>query len=654
MFVIDELWCFSRSDKNVNRDSFVKCILKGEELYGIPSKTIFISLPISEQDTDDSSAVVSHSMLINDISDYKKWLLIIANVTKGNIINPKVRRANTIHNYIIYFRHSGEFRKSIDLLNEQKVLNPHANFLIVTTTHFESDHPIIIEIFQVLEEFQILKSVLLIGDPKDQSNFNLFGFIQFRNDTCKNNARKDIKLIDTCRQGNYTSNTKWYDFNVPRLFKSCTLKVVYAEVPPYVVNMKQKDVLSSDEFTSHGLEIGIVTNIFAYMNISLRFIKSDIIGDIDSDKRSTGSLRILLNKEADLAIGVYGLTLARMTFFDNSFPYIFENLVWVVPHEHLPLGELLLGLASIIHYDVWIVIALLGVTTGSLIIFISNHTSDETIAFKRPSRAVQNLLTIMLNITVGSLPKSHALRMIFSMVLVFAITYNAAYTTYLTSVLAKADRYREKYDDVSDIEEHNLSIYIAPNARNFFQISSTIHYKLVHRGTRCILADFDKCLNDVAMHRNASFLAQHGFVKYVRDNYLSASHTRLLKILPDPVLSYQVNFFMVKGFWGLERVNSLLNNAVASGLAEKWMYTPKNHNSANVTDIAENERVAEGTTTLTFKNLVFVFYLMLAGHAIATIAFIAEVLIHKYYDDNIRIPSGKLDLLTWPEHTLYQ
>ncbi|CAG9761092.1 unnamed protein product [Ceutorhynchus assimilis] len=630
--------CYSSaSDKNVNRDSFVKCILEGEELYGKPSKPIFISLPISEQDLDDSSAMVSHSMLINNISDYKKWPLIIANITKEDMTNQKVRTANNIHNYIIYFRHSGELRKSIDLINERRVLNPHANFLIVTTTHFENAKPIINEIFTVLKEFQILKSVLLMGDPKDKSNFNLFSLIQFRDATCKNNAEEDIELIDTCRHGNFTLNTKWYDFYIPKVFKSCTLKIVYTEVPPYIVNMKNKDFLSRDEFTSHGFEIGIITNIFAYMNISLIFMESDAIGDIDFDGKVTGSLGVLFKKEADLAIGGFSLTLDRMKFFDSSIPYFFEYLVWVVPHEHIPLGEIL-SITTITHYDVWIVIALLSVTTGSLIIFLANHTKEESSIFKRPGRAIQNLLTTMLNIPVDLVPKSHAVRMVFSMVLVFAIIYNTAYTTYLTSVLAESNRYTEKYNDVNDIDKQNLSIYLAPNTKRFFQISTTVHYNLVHRGKYCKVHDYDNCLDDVAMHRNASFLAQREFVKYAIDDYLSASHTQLLRVLPTSVISYQVSFLMVRGFWGLERVNSLLNNAVTSGLARKWMHTRKNHSSAKVS--AEN--VVEGSTTLTFKNLVFVFYLVLSGHAIATFAFIAEVLIYKY-SDNIRLPYGFVD-----------
>lgn len=636
----------SRSWRNeVDRISFVNCILKGEELFGTSHKPLFILLSISDQHSDDISATVPNIFLLKGLTRLKKFPLIVANVTKGNVISPKPYRVNTIHNYIIDFNHSCEFQRVLASLNDIQMLNPHAKFLVVTANNFEDDKAIINEVFGALKKYKILHAVLLLGSPKDNSSFNVYSVIPFKRNTCGYNTKRDVELIDSCRNGMYTSETKWYNEDIPKIFQSCTLKVLYVEIPPYVINLDNITSLSSRDYTKHGIEVGILTNIFAYMNVSLYFIKSDYIGEIYPNRTATGSLKILLEKKADVAIGSYAQTYDRQKFFDCSFPYAMERLVWVVPNEYLEDAVLLI--AAIIPYDVCILVIFLIGSMTLIITYIANHSSYERLAYKQRSIAVQNMFFASININISVLPKTQAVRLLSSIIFLFAIAFNAAYTTYLTSVLSNGKQSHEKFAKVEDIAKYNLRVYSAPNSQRFFQPDRKMDYKIMQNAITCQAENYARCLRDIAVYRNTSFLVQNGFVDYIKQNFLSPSHGQLLHVIPDEEVSYQLNFLMVKGFWGYKRVNKLLNNAVASGLAEKWTRAQIRPKSINDTVVVEcNECGNTGENTLKFTNLKFLFYLVIAGNAIAMAVFIIEIVVYRHRKQELS--AGKLKLLTWP------
>lgn len=617
------------ANNNMDRVSLVSCILRGEELFSVAFKPILISFAISEQDPEDNTYITSSSLLLDGLSVSMKWTVVVANVNKGNIIIPKHGRANTIFNYIIFFRQSTELVEILQALRRMQVLNPHARFLIVSSTKFNFVNPVIKEIFRSLHSYHVLNAVLLIGDPSSEFSFNVFKLMPFWNNTCNPNIDKDVAEIDSCTNGTFLLESEWYNEEIPKTFQSCELKVAYAEWPPYAVDMDNISTLAPSEFLEHGIDVGMVANIFAYMNVSLMFIKTEGIGEIYPNSTATGPFRSLYDHQADIAVGGISQTLLRMVVFDCSFTYKVEELVWVVPHEHLVLTELV-GLASIIKFNVWIGIAALCSTTTAIILMFAKKSEVERKMFKSPSNTVQSMLLATVNLPSGMLPKIHETRLIFSMVLLFALIFNAAYTTYLTSVLTKADLYREKYANVTDIQDNNLKVYISPNADRFFQKNDTLDYKLVQTATTCPITSYSRCLGDVAIHKNATILAPKGFVEYIKNSYISTSNSYLLHLLK-PVVSYQLNIVMVKGFWGYERVNTLLNNAMASGLAAKWMTVPKNNNNFISKVVVESE-LSKGSNTLNFKTLQFVFYLLVAGDMVAIVVFCVELVAFRHFN----------------------
>ncbi|XP_066253100.1 uncharacterized protein [Euwallacea similis] len=592
----------------VDRNVLVQCIVEGEQQFAIPHKSILISLALTEQDADDHSFILSSTLLTGQLSKFRKWSLMLANLSQGSIEAFDKTLARSIHNYIIYFRRKGELTQTINQMNDVHVLNPHAHFLIVTSTRFK-DRAIVTEVFEELKKYEILKAVLLTADPNNTRGFKLYGLIPFKNNSCTYNVEKDVFLMDYCNNGTFVQGTNWYSYKIPKVFHSCELTVVYIEVPPYTINMSRVRKLEPYQFIHHGQEIGILSNIFAYMNITLKFIRSDILGEIYPNKTSFGALRVLLEKRAHIAIGGYTISPPRLKFFDCSFPYGIELLLWVVPHEHIPVNDLI-GLASIIKFDVWLVIGLLFATTTIIIIVVAKRKRNERELYKCPEEAVLIMLLTYVNLTVGYLPKTHEVRIVFSMVLLFAFILNAAYTTYLISVLANSNKYQEKYQAVEDIKKYNLKVYRPPNSERFFKTNESLDSELMDKSKVCLSNVDGRCFVDVAMHRNSAFLVQKSVLNYVEDYYLSPSHDHLLRALPKPVVSYQMNFLMIKGFWGFEKVNDLIIMAVDSGLAAKWMRVGKSPDLMNRSAVVENSKLDRGKTMLDFNDLSSIFTLV--------------------------------------------
>ncbi|XP_066148353.1 uncharacterized protein [Euwallacea fornicatus] len=593
----------------VDRNVLVQCIVEGEQKFAVRHKAILISLAPTEQDANDHAFIMSSTLLTEQLSKFRKWSLILANLSQGSIEAPDKKLVRTIHNYIIYFRHKGELVQTINQMSDVQVLNPHANFLIVTSTRFK-DRSIVTEVFETLKKYDILKAVLLTADPNNTKGFKLYGLIPFKNSTCSYNVEKDVFLMDYCNNGTFAQGTIWYSYKIPKVFHSCELTVVYIEVPPYTINMSRVHKLEPDRFIHHGQEIGILREIYA-------------------NKTSSGALQVLLEKRAHIAIGGYTISPPRLKYFDCSFPYGMEVLVWVVPHERIPVNDLI-GLASIIKLDVWLVLGLLFATTTIIIIAVAKHNKNERELYKCPEEAVLIMLLTYVNLTVGYLPKTHEVRIVFSMVLLFALILNAVYTTYLISVLANSDKYQEKYQTVEDIKKYNLIVYRPPNTERYFKTNETLDSELIDKSKVCLSGVNRRCFADIATYRNSAFLVQKSVLKYVEDFYLSPSHDHLLRALPRPVVSFQMNFLMIKGFWGFDKVNDLILMALDSGLAAKWMRVGKNPDLIKKSALVENSKLDQGNTILDFNDLRFVFLFVIVGYGIGVVVFAGEILRARY------------------------
>lgn len=596
---------------------FVNCITANEKVFQSSSKDIVVVLPKLAIDDIECTRQLCADAIIRKLFKYKKRTFLIVNPIKGAISMD----ASAIQGYFLAFCRPEKFVTILEFLSQNQMINRRAYFVITSLRkdrNCENDRSVADKLAEVIYKYSIINAVLLVNDFNDEAVFNLYNFQYFRNKTCRVSPEKSVSKVNTCRRGKYEKKLLWYTVDIPKIFKSCELNVVYLDIPPYVIDLVEGNNLPKAEFGTHGLEVGVIANIFALMNVTLNFIKGPGLGSVFNNHTATGSFTYLVDNRAHVAIGGYSHTAPRFKMFDCGYPYYFESIAWAVPHLHVPVWDM----ANLIDYQVWIMIFLLISTVTSVIVILARLYTNESEAYRNILNTFGNVVIVANNLPVKLLPRSQNIRLVFSLLLLFALTFNAAYTTYLTSVFTNAARHKEKYDNLKDVIPDNLTAYVSPNGDRFFRNNNTLSHVLLKHAKLCQVHEYHRCLTEVAVHHNACLLGQGSFLNYIRNNYISDTQRQLIRVLPRDV-SYPVTFIMTKGFWGFARVNKLLEEAMASGLAIKWMQFEQNPRSP---------KTATSSTelALSFENTVILFAVMLVGYLLGLAAFCIELILDQY------------------------
>ncbi|XP_048523975.1 uncharacterized protein LOC125505074 [Dendroctonus ponderosae] len=602
-------FCCSQSANYSEDASLLSCLVKGLDKNFVNFKPILVSLPV------DSRSRVHGSEILIGLRLWKKWPIILANINREALEAFKDHRTDKHENYLLYFNGSQEALKGFQALDAMLLLNPHARFLIVLHADVQPEDWAGGKIIHLLYQYYIFNAVIYIGK-------NLYKPQPFFEKSCKFNAEARLKLVDTCKSGKWLKDVHWYGESVPNKFESCDLKISYIEGPPHVINMENVSILDKNEFLHHGFEIGILANIFAHMNATLRFTKSEIIGDMYLNGTGTGSFLHLLRKDVDIVVGDYGATAPRMTFFDCSVPYSADGLVWVAPH-YLVYST---GFISIVKTGVWVLIGLFIFMVSSIITVLGKYAENEHALYKQPFLVFSNVLTVVCNLPVATLPRNHRIRIFYPMILLLGFVFSTCYMTYHMSLIARDGLRKDKFKSPLDIANYKLKVYIVPNTKRFFQDkSSTVESFLVENAQICALKDFDTCLREIALLRSAALVASRPYIEYVQDNYIVEADYPPF-VFFETGIKGSIFFYMAKGFWGVDRLNGLLYKAFEAGLIDKWTNIAISSKYMGRTD---KSKLSFSGKPLNLRSCAQFCYGLLLAYLIATVVFIGELVVYR-------------------------
>lgn len=582
----------------------VQCAVEGQ-IKNLPeNQSILIPLLSNSEYLDGTE------MLLKTLGRIKKWAVTLVDITMTVILKSVENYTSRTQNYIIYFRESAEFLEIIEGLERLEVFNARAKFLLLFSSAVNQNQE---ALFETLQKYEMYKVVLLIPNSSDVKSVNIFKSLPFKNGTCSLNQ---MSLISVCRNGVLKTNFPWYLQQIPKTFSSCKIKVVCTHYLPYIIYMEHQNYLKPEEFLMHGLDIALLANMLFHKNITIQFLLSNISGEVYTNKSSAGAVGKIYKRKAHIAIAGYAQTFTRMRFLDCSFRYNTESLVWVVPQEHLPFMDTV-GLISIIKFNVWLLLVLLVTVTTSIILLLTKRTKLELDDFQKSVATFVTVLLASLNFYTHLLPRTPEVRVVFSVTLMFALIFNAAFTTYLTSMLAREVTTTEKYQTVNDIKKNNLSIIRAPNSERAFANNQTTDYELFQKAQVCEIGFHTNCFDQVTLRRNTAFLVEKGAADYVKVEYLKQE-----------ILSFHLNLLMVKGFWGYDMINDLISYSVDSGLATKWMNSALDFNKKERPFIERKSRSKR--KLMGFKDLRLVFVFVVLGYFTGFCVFVIEVSMLKW------------------------
>ncbi|XP_072390520.1 uncharacterized protein [Diabrotica undecimpunctata] len=525
-------------------------------------------------------------------------------------------------------RDGSEFAKSLKILKKLLTWNPHAKFLVVSTTTFSDPVQVATEVTKEMLNFHILNGVILLSSPENRSIYNVYSWEPYSNRSCGDNF--EHTSIDRCSYGNTERNVSWFTNKLLTDFYNCTLKVVYTRWAPYVTidNPKFKKASSTDD---QGIEVNVINMISEILNLFAVYQEDDLngFGNVYDNGTTTGGFSLLSNNEADIMIGGYDKSFGKMFYMDTSKTYIQDTLIWCVSHQRTDQG--LRPMIVILSVEVWIAFGTVFFVTTLVLWCLSKKSNTESTTYKNLTKCFLTTFLVVIGFGANDLPRSGLIRYFMGLFIVFNLFMNIIYTSYLTSSLS-SQSFGEKISKMEDIYKYKLTTYFlrdtekyfAPNWKNEDNYVQSVPIRtILNNWKTCINISY--CFEQILEGNHNAFCVTELHKEYLfsRSGELSQSKEKPY-CLNKPVIKIPVNIVMRKGFSLYNVFQSYLDRLTTAGFITKWKK-----------DILyrKYEKNSNGAKLITFGNLALVFHFVAFVQVFAVIVFLAELVFYKSSHD---------------------
>nr|XP_023023422.1 uncharacterized protein LOC111511625 [Leptinotarsa decemlineata] len=600
------------------------CITEGVRSYFTSSfGTISYSLPLTEV-KDPKSFYLLNQIVLRVIEETERVTVLVKNL-RTYTINVK-RLHDKTKNYIIQIRGHGEFSTVIEKLEKHLSWNPHARFLVVSSTIFPNPDEIAAEITASLWKYNVVNVAILLPEPENTTKLNVYTWEPYSNSSCGDNFQ-DTRVTDSCSFGVMETNNSWFESKIKGELYNCTIKARYIKWPPFVTTDVSKGFQKPNSLLNQGIDVNLLNMVASTLNLIVLYESSNVSfwGEAFVNKSFTGDLSLLDRNDVDVDIllGGYTKSYARSVYFDCSRSYIQETLVWCVPHELVTLG--LKPLIDILNGPVWIGVILLYIifTLGIWYLSTTDLNQERSVYSRLGDTSLNNFL-VLLGFCANTLPKSGLVRFLMGLLIIFSLHLNILYSSYLTSILS-SHNFKEKYNSVELIYKYNLDTYFI-NSEGYFQSYGKEEDNLVggvpislilHKWKEC--TNLETCTENLLTSKKAALCIPNLHKQYLFNNVENlASRKSLIYCLNDHVVTFPIIMIMRKGFPLYDVFQSIMNRISSAGFIAKWEYDILRDKHKSHIDLDEG--------TIKFVNLLPIFNILLVGYIFSTVILIVEII----------------------------
>ncbi|GLV46375.1 hypothetical protein CBL_20717 [Carabus blaptoides fortunei] len=163
------------------------------------------------------------------------------------------------------------------------------------------------------------------------------------------------------------------------------------------------------------------------------------------------------------------------------------------------------------------------------------YDADESTTYQSPQNCFQNLLSILLGITVKTLPKIVKTRFLIYIWIVVSLHLNSAFTSSLIRELTQPS-FEKSNQSIEYLIEQGYKIGLVSPTDRFLVNSS----KLQGANSRSIVHCFDviKCLDRTAYKRNFAVGLPRMYMQYASNRYITAKGQQMLHWMDKDIASY--------------------------------------------------------------------------------------------------------------------
>lgn len=358
-------------------------------------------------------------------------------------------------------------------------------FLIVMTKTWIKQHEDLENLFSMLWKNYVANANVLI--PVDRDQLQMYTFYPFTPTIC---GEAFPTHINTFVNGSFTQMTLHFNDKVENLF-ACPLKVVTFDVGPMMFLTAKpggsfsisgidaellKGEIHSSLFVAF-LEFLLVLALAGRINFTIDLIdvtEDGKWGTYEPNGTSTGAIGVMVNKQADFAMGKFGLTLRNTKILSPSISYISFPLVVVIPpgEPYNPLEKLTKPFRA----EVWIFVLIflaLGFATITVVRLCNGKVQDFVFGEANYSPHV-NLVKVFLGDSLTHLPTRNFARTLLFMFILYCFVIGNAYTGSLFSFI-QANHLKPIPKTIDEMIAKGFTFYMTPPAARVLSDATKIY-----------------------------------------------------------------------------------------------------------------------------------------------------------------------------------
>lgn len=462
----------------------------------------------------------------------------------------------------------------------------------------------------------IINAVILMPSKTNKKIIEIYSWFPFENGLCGRGFK--ARLVDTCEYGIFNESVDLYPNKVPHIFNGCHVRAQVIVAPPYVMPPDDGNIVEGQPLNiTNGIEILLMQTIAQLSNFTLLVMSSTTPNDwglASEDGNTSGTIKILFEKNAELGFGSYGPTAERRMYCDNSASHTYEGVSWCVPKAQI--APRWRNLLDTFQYSAWIAM-IVGYLVVSFIAWTFCYLPPrDTTSYAALKNCYKHFFSIFLAISTFETPKKASGRIMFFVWIVFGLHFVAAYQAKLITVLLHPN-YERQMDTLDEILTSGIEWASLPTLKRFFNNTDDWRVAKINKEWNTEQSALNG-LRRIAYKRDYAFCLLTNNAHYEILKLVAPDLEPLVYCLPG-YLTYPSEIYMTKGFPLKDRIDQLIYRIKATGLMSKWQ-----NDIAYYVKLTNSRYVSDDNQKLTISHLQGAFMVLGIGLGCSILSLICE------------------------------
>ncbi|XP_061400233.1 uncharacterized protein LOC133335955 [Musca vetustissima] len=551
----------------------------------------------------ESSAIFYNDMLDEAYEGLGQYVLQIVNVQKG-----ERRRVDDITDFNMVLVDSYESFVATDLTAHTWDNDHNECYYIFLKRSDSMVRRDMQKIFEYCWRNHLINCNIQIQTVKGE--MELYTYYPFTPQNC---GKVEIIRINTFN-GTSMSRTMTLFPNKLKNFYGCPLRVAVWNIPPFL------SVTTDKEGTlqlNGGFEGRLLRLLSKRLNfkVEMQLFNESGRGKIFPNRTTTGVLKMLNDRQLDLAVGSYQHNAERNRVATSSINY-YQSIISVVMLR----SALRISKSEVLIHpfqtSTWLVLLLTSAIVV-LVVYALRHLRHTP-----PVQPVTDVFVSMLGMPFVYMPPYKEMRVFAMAWIFFTMVLRSIYLGYLFHMIRSHLQIAPPVD-FNDLVNRNFHIVFSQRMNNIIKHTSELqglNYTILPNRPESYTLEYLLTLPK----EHAKHTVGVSAIDYLQYNIRVMRKSEVFQIIPYDIIGFKTCIYMAKHSYLSNQLNDFLIWTTDFGLIEYWKKFQLDTGYINMKYHREDE-------LFDMSELSMAFYAVILGDVVAIVVFLTEVFYHKYW-----------------------